>query len=412
MEIKLEKLTELKREVKITLAAPLVVESYNKSYQKLKEQVSIKGFRKGKIPQSVIESRYKQTMQEEVMKDLVNKYLSQAIKEKKLKVVTQPKVKTEEITKGKPFIFTTTFEIFPEFDLPVFNEQIKLQKATWKIEQQEIDNYANLLCLQAYTYEPKTDAIKDKDQVSLKLHFKKVANQKEDRQADIFYYVGSNEISEQLDKSLLGMKVNETKTVQLKVSPYTLSRDIAGKDVELELTVLAIATPLPATKDKAFYQKINSEITDETSLKNFSKKALKSLKERDSEFKEKAEIREQLIENANFEVPEENLKDKIDYIKKQEEQKGVKDQPEEELKKQAIDSLRYQFILAKIIEDSKIEVSQNELNASLQQLAISNGLDLRKLSQSNYGQNMANMLRQQIEENKALDLIRKEVKRI
>ena len=97
MEIKLEKLTELKREVKITLAAPLVVESYNKSYQKLKEQVSIKGFRKGKIPQSVIESRYKQTMQEEVMKDLVNKYLSQAIKEKKLKVVTQPKVKTEEI---------------------------------------------------------------------------------------------------------------------------------------------------------------------------------------------------------------------------------------------------------------------------------------------------------------------------
>ena len=208
------------------------------------------------------------------------------------------------------------------------------------------------------------------------------------------------------------MKVNETKTVQLKVSPYTLSRDIAGKDVELELTVLAIAAPLPATKDKTFYQKINSEITDETSLKDFSKKALKSLKERDSEFKEKAEIRDQLIENANFEVPEENLKDKIDYIKKQEEQKGVKDQPEEELKKQAIDSLRYQFILAKIIEDSKIEVSQNELNASLQQLAISNGLDLRKLSQSNYGQNMANMLRQQIEENKALDLIRKEVKRI
>ena len=81
-------------------------------------------------------------------------------------------------------------------------------------------------------------------------------------------------------------------------------------------------------------------------------------------------------------------------------------------KQEALDSLRYQFLIAKILEDKKIQVSNEEMDAGINQMARSYGINPVQLMQNEYGKKLSDMLRSQLEENKVLDFIRKEAKRV
>ena len=240
----------------------------------------------------------------------------------------------------------------------------------------------------------------------------------------IFYYVGSNEISEDLDKALIGMKKGEKKELTLQVSPHTLSKDIAGKKIQVEVMLLATAEPLSVVKNEKFYQKINPALKSESDLIKFSENSLKAMREKEIEIQEQTDLRSQLINFMDFEVPEESLKNKIEAIKYQKTQKDKNENAPEDkksvlteedaqkTKQEALDSLRYQFFMAKMIEDKKIKVSPEEMDEGIRQLAKSYGIDPIQITQNEYGKRLVDMLRNQLEENQILNLIRKEVKRV
>lgn len=408
MEIKIKELEKLKREVEVTLPGDVVTKGYNKVYNEIKDKVTIKGFRQGKIPQNIIEQKFAATVEEEVKKEIVPTNLTQVLREKKLRAVTTPKIDETKIIKGKPFKFVASFEVFPEFELLAFKQQFELKNFQVSLNEQEIDNHAKLICLQNYSYEYKDGKIEDKDQVQLKLTFIKIDGKEEKREVTIFYYVGSNELAKELDQALIGLQKNDKKQLTVKISTFTLSRDIAGKNITLEFQILDFAKPTITPKNKEFYQKINKTIVDQKSLLAFSKKTLQNLRKLENESLERNLVREQIIKKVDFEVPEELKESKIASINKEE-----KDKPEktENLEKKVIDNLRYQFFIAKLIEDHKIKAEQQEIDNTIQKIASSNGLNPKQLIQSEYGKNMINMIRKQIEENKALDFIRKEALR-
>ena len=311
---------DLKRELKVVVPASIVKETSDKLYQDLKNKVSVKGFRKGKYPKSLLEKRFQEDIQQEMKQKIVPEYLTKALQEKKLRAVTQPKVDVKEVLKDQPFEFTASFEVFPEFQIPDFTKKTQLKKVIIKIQPQEIKNYANLVSLQNSQYEETKDAVKDKNQVNVQLYFQKIEDKKEDRKVHIFYYVGSNEISEELDKALIGMKKGEKKELTLQVSPHTLSKDIAGKKVQVEVMLLANAKPLNVVKNEAFYQKINPALKSESDLTKFSESSLKAMREKDIEIQEQELLRAQLLNLMDFSVPEESLQNKIAAIEKQKEQ--------------------------------------------------------------------------------------------
>ena len=292
-----------------------------------------------------------------------------------------------------------------------------------------------------------------KIKVNVQLYFQKIEDKKEDRKVHIFYYVGSNEISEELDKALIGMKKGEKKELTLQVSPHTLSKDIAGKKVQVEVMLLANAKPLNVVKNEAFYQKINPALKSESDLTKFSESSLKAMREKDIEIQEQELLRAQLLNLMDFSVPEESLQNKIAAIEKQKEQDNkntdspndkkepakqepdkqepAKQEPDKQkpdkqepakkelskketgqTKQEALDSLRYQFLIAKILEDKKIQVSNEEMDAGINQMARSYGINPVQLMQNEYGKKLSDMLRSQLEENKVLDFIRKEAKRV
>ena len=414
----------LKREVKVVVPVSVIKKASDKLYQDLKNKVSVKGFRKGKYPKSLLQKRFAEEIQQEIKQKVVPEYLTKALQEHKLRAVTQPQVDAKEVIKDKPYEFTASFEVFPEFQIPDFKQKAQLKTADIKISPQEIKNYVNLVSLQNSQYKETKGVVKDKNQVNIQLFFQKIENKKEDRKVHIFYYVGSNEISEDLDKALIGMKKGEKKELTLQVSPHTLSKDIAGKKIQVEVMLLATAEPLSVVKNEKFYQKINPALKSESDLIKFSENSLKAMREKEIEIQEQTDLRSQLINFMDFEVPEESLKNKIEAIKYQKTQKDKNENAPEDkksvlteedaqkTKQEALDSLRYQFFMAKMIEDKKIKVSPEEMDEGIRQLAKSYGIDPIQITQNEYGKRLVDMLRNQLEENQILNLIRKEVKRV
>ena len=414
----------LKREVKVVVPVSVIKKASDKLYQDLKNKVSVKGFRKGKYPKSLLQKRFAEEIQQEIKQKVVPEYLTKALQEHKLRAVTQPQVDAKEVIKDKPYEFTASFEVFPEFQIPDFKQKAQLKTADIKISPQEIKNYVNLVSLQNSQYKETKGVVKDKNQVNIQLFFQKIENKKEDRKVHIFYYVGSNEISEDLDKALIGMKKGEKKELTLQVSPHTLSKDIAGKKIQVEVMLLATAEPLSVVKNEKFYQKINPALKSESDLIKFSENSLKAMREKEIEIQEQTDLRSQLINFMDFEVPEESLKNKIEAIEYQKTQKDKNENAPEDkksvlteedaqkTKQEALDSLRYQFFMAKMIEDKKIKVSPEEMDEGIRQLAKSYGIDPIQITQNEYGKRLVDMLRNQLEENQILNLIRKEVKRV
>src|SRR5258706_7632017 len=108
---------ELTREIDVEVGADEVSKSFKtvvKRYQKL---ARIPGFRAGKVPESLIRSKFAKEVRQEVMEMLVSERFRKAIDDQKLKPVSEPQLLDLKLEDGQPLVFKAGFEVAPEFDI-------------------------------------------------------------------------------------------------------------------------------------------------------------------------------------------------------------------------------------------------------------------------------------------------------
>ena len=401
MKTILKDLGKLKRKLIVTIPVDSIQESLSKIYQEFQQKVSIKGFRKGKIPKNILEKKFQENIDLEAKQQIIPKFLKQAIEKHSLKLATQPKIEADKIEKNKLFVFKAIFEVFPNFKLPKWEEVVSLKEKKIDLKKQEIENYANLLVLQKYQYQEKKSPVIDKDKVEIIINIKKINKKDEERKVSIVYYVGSFELSVDFDKALLKMEPKQKKELQFKVSEYSLSKDIANKNLLVEVEVLNIQQRIEREKDKIFYQSIHSSISDEKSLFIFAKESLLKMRKKQNEQKDESKIREAIIKNVSFEVPEEFIVNDLERMKQQKTTKN-----EKELEKMLIDDYRYQLVLKEIIEKENIFVTQEEFRAAFTELAYSYNKNPEELIKNPHINNIIKEIEQNLKERKSLHFIR------
>ena len=119
---------ELMREIEVEVAADEVsktFESVIKRYQKL---ARIPGFRAGKVPESLIRSKFAKEVRQEVLEALVSERFRKAIEEQKLQPVSQPQLLDLQLVDGQPLQFKAAFEVLPEFDVTGY-DSVKVAEA-------------------------------------------------------------------------------------------------------------------------------------------------------------------------------------------------------------------------------------------------------------------------------------------
>ncbi len=145
-----------KREVEVEIPAEVVSKQQDAIVQQYAKEARIPGFRKGKVPASVVKQRFSNEITSDLVESLVPQYFREAVVKAGHRPVSQPSIYGLEFTPGEPMKFKAVFEVLPEFELADYSD-IKAEKPNIKVADEEVDAEIKQLQERQASFDPVND---------------------------------------------------------------------------------------------------------------------------------------------------------------------------------------------------------------------------------------------------------------
>ncbi|MEV7613596.1 trigger factor [Streptomyces sp. NPDC089799] len=406
--------------VRLTVEVPFeeLKDSLDAAYKKINQQVTVKGFRKGKIPARVIDQRFgRGAVLEEAVNDALPKFYTEAINEAELNPLGQPEVDITELKDGELLAFTAEVDVRPEIEIPDFSG-IEVEVDAVEVTDEDIEKSVEQLRNRFASTNTVERAAEEGDVVTIDLEAKVDGEVLPDGVAsDVSYTIGSGELLDGIDEAVKGLEAGgeATFTSQLK------GGSAEGKDAEVTVKVTKVAAKeLPALDDE--FAQLASEFDTLEELKADSRKRLENMKQYDQATQAQERVLEKFIELAEIPVPEKLLEDEVNTRKHNLEhhqlgQMGLTlekylefqgktvEEFEAETKDAAVKGIKTQFLLDALVNKEKLNVNQDELTEHLVRRAASSGMSPDQFAQAVVEGGQVPMLVGEVARGKALALV-------
>ena len=291
-----EQIESTKVELEIEVPEPDVDTALSKAYQKVVKDVNLPGFRKGKVPRRILESRFgPEILHEEALEILVPPAYEEALKEGDVDPVGNPEFELVQMEKGKPLLFKAKVEVIPEVELGEYRG-LKAEKEEVEIDDLQVDHHIYMLREQNARLVPKEDGeVKEGDLVSIDFQgfidgepFE--GGEAENHQLEI----GSKSFIPGFEEQLIGATLDEELEVNVKFPDNYRKDDIAGKDAIFKVKIKQIKEKQLPELDDEFIQEVSEFETIDEMKTDLKEKLLKSAEEQS-----KSKLEESLIEQAS-----------------------------------------------------------------------------------------------------------------
>ena len=327
----------------------------------LQDQVDLKGFRKGKVPPSVIKNQFGKAIYGEVIDKVLKESTTKAIQDKKLKVAGQPKIDLKTFGEGKDLNFELQLDLLPEIKLQTF-EKYKISEYLVKVSKDVLDERLENLSKEYKSFEDKKSDAKSETGDQVIFNYQATVDDKEfegSKGKDVAIELGKDLFLQGFDKQLIGVKKNEKKKVISTLPQNHPKKELANKKAIFNCEILNIKSPKKNKLDDDFAKKlgakdladlrdkIKNQITDQYNM------ALNSIT--------KKEILDQLEKNHTVEVPQ-NLIDN--------ELKSIPNNPNSNKDENSVQSVKKRIKLGLILneygETNNIKVTEDEIKNEIQ----------------------------------------------
>jgi trigger factor len=322
------------------------------AYKAFGERINIPGFRKGKVPQAMIEQRVgRPAILDEAINSSISPFYAAALKEQNVFVIGRPNIEVTELVDREKFSFTAEVDVRPELKLPDFSK-ITLTVDDVVVSDAEVAEQVDALRARFGTLTTVEKAVENGDFVSLDLIATINGEAVEGGTAnDLSYEVGTNRMVDGLDEALIGLKAGESKRFDTQL--------VGKKDDEkgaVDATVKAVKhRDLPELNDE--FAKLGSEFETLAELRTDIQTRL-----------ERAQARDLLVEKliAEVEIPlpaniiEDEVNDHLDKEGRLEDAEHRKEVTEEVTK-----SLTQEILFDSIVSAESVSVNENELTEYL-----------------------------------------------
>ena len=393
MKIEIEDVDSCNKKIKFVVPHQDYKKEVDKYYQKLGRQVKVPGFRKGKVPASLLEKQFGPDVKKEVLSNLISDRLNQAIAEKELRAIGQPHLLEVNAEEGTDISVSASLEVLPTVNIQDYSG-MEMEMKVPRITDEEVDQTIETFRQRkAKTIEITDRPVEENDLIKVDFTSKMGDQPFEGGTAqDQAIRVGSGQLIEGLDKGMVGMTIGETREIQVKVPEDYQGKEIAGKDVDFNVTLKGIQVQeLPELNDD-FARELDTEKKYE-SLEDMKAKVRVELEsyERDEAKKSAKKIlADKLAEQNPVELPEGLIKEQVKFMSDQANKKQGKEaahdhghdhnhdhdheeevSPEliEKYKEPAVKALREELILDQLSRDLELEVTPEELDQELQNMA-------------------------------------------
>ncbi len=387
---------------------------------KKQRTVSLKGFRKGKAPLSVVQKMYGPQVESEALNSFIQNKMYEAITKEDLRVVGYPNFENMNYDPGKSVSFDAVVEIFPKVTLKDMSN-LSFTKDAVEFKDSDLDDVRkNHMNSKAEMTEVKDDSVALDKGLFAVMNFQgempngeKPENMKGE---EFLLEIGSGQFIPGFEDQMLGMKKGDKKTLEVTFPADYQATDLQNALVKFEVDLLEI-------KEKN-YPEFTDELAKEfgfDSVSDFEEKNKANLidqKERVAKQKLNQEILDKLVEENSFDIPaalvaqqENHLKEDV---KKTLAQQGFNEQMMQEyfekwtsdLTDKAKFQVRSGLILDAIAKEHNVEASQEDFDIKLEEVAKSSGLDMEQIkSFYSKDESMKNNLMFAIREEKTFEKI-------
>ncbi len=404
---------------KLTVEVPFeeLKPSLDAAYKKIAQQINVPGFRRGKVPPTVIDRQVgRGAVLDQAINDVLPQKYVEALQENSLEPVAQPEIEVTRLEDHEALEFTAEVEVKPEITLPDYNG-IEAQVDDVELTDVDVEEQVQALRERFATLLDVERAAADGDFVVMDLKATQDGEVIEGAEVSgMSYQVGRGGMLEGLDEALAGMSAGEEKTF----SSQLVGGDLVGQDVEVAVAVSQVQQQeLPEVDDE--FAQLASEFDTAEELQADVRERLGRGKRLEQAAAARDAVLEVLLEQMEVPLPEqlvaEELTARRSSIEQQLAQAGIAmdkyledegqtvEEFEADLERRVRDAIAAQFILDAIAKKEELGVDQNELSQHLVRRAQQSGQDPQEFANHMFEHNHVPELVQEILRGKALAAI-------
>lgn len=374
--------------VKITIEVPFadLKPSLDKAYAQIAKQVTIPGFRKGKVPPAVIDQRFgRGAVLQEAINDALPDQYSRAVVEHELNPLAQPEIEVTRLEDGDVVEFTADVVVRPDFELPDFAD-VSATVDPLSVDDAVVDEQIDLLRQRFGTQHDADRPAADGDIVTIDLLGRKGGEELDDATAEgIQYKVGAGGMLDGLDDAVTGLSVGESK----EFTSTLVGGPLRGEEADITVTVQKVAEQeLPEADDE--FAQLASEFDTIDEMRADLRTRVEQMARLDQAAQARDRVLEAVIADLDFEVPESLLESETrarhEQINAQLAQAGLTldqylaDAEEEQTAEEfwadvdtrSAQALKAQLVLDKAADELEVGVDQADLTQHLVRRAQQN----------------------------------------
>ena len=430
MKVEVENKPEFISTLKIELPPEEVSKEWDAIANTYVRHARIPGYRPGKAPRKVVEAKFKKEIQDELTRKLVSKSYRDAIDQKKLRVVSLTNVEDVEFGADKSIKFSATVVTAPEFELPDY-KGINVEVPGTDVEDKEIDNAIERLREQTADFVDVPErplAMEDFAVIDFEgsIDGKPISEVAPEASKNLhggkkfWIRIAPDNFLPKFCEQLVGLKVNESRDVTVDFPADFMVKEVAGKQASYHVTLREIKErKLPEVNDEFAAKLLPGKTLED--LRHTIEHDIEHEKEHEVEHSKESQIMKFLHENTPFEVPPSLLRNEtrraLTELVQRNRERGITDEMLKEKEKELIEGaaglatnrLRTNFILRRVAEQEKIEVTGDDFQERLRQEARRYNVSVDKMRRELEEHDGLDELAEQVLLGKTLDFLKANV---
>jgi len=385
--------------VKLTVEVPFeeLKPMLEDAYRTIGASVQIPGFRKGKVPNRIIDQRVgRGAVVQEAVNEALPKFFAEAAEAEDVRAIGAPEVDVTAVPleDGQDFTFTVETDVRPEIELPEL-EGIAIEVDEVAASEEDIEERMTALRERFGSLVGVERSVEDGDFVSIDLTAS-IDGEEIDSVSGVSYEVGSKNMLEGMDEALIGLAAEESTTFTAPLA----GGDNEGQDAECTVTVLSVKVRELPELDDEFAQLASEFDTLEELHTDLAAQAVQA-KKYEQGIQARDKLLEHLLEVVDVPVPEGVVESEV-HTHLEGESRLEDDEHRAEVQESTRRALRAQFLLDAIAEKLEVSVEQPELIEYLVMSAQQYGMDPNQFAQAIDQQGQIPSIVQEVARRKAL----------
>jgi trigger factor len=428
-----------RREISVEVPADIFAGEIDKMVQKYQKLARIPGFRKGKVPSTLIRRQFMGEIRSEVLDTIVPRYFSDEVRKQGLVPISQPRVTDLSMDEGQPLKFTAAFEVMPEIKVSGYKE-LKSEAKEVTVSDEEVEAELKRIQDSQSTFENVDDrelrdgdfaavsftghalgsaaVVEKKQELAGEGETPAVPEQKPIDVKDVLVEIGGEKTVKDFTDNLRGAKPGETRSFDVRYADDFSDERLAGQVFHYNVNIEGVKKKTVPALDDEFAKSLGGQFDSIDAVRKGIRESLEAQRKHEVEHTAKEKLVDDLVAGNDFPVPEALVNQQIDTrldrglralaaqgMKTEDMRKLNFGRLREAQRDAALREVKPSLLLDKIADLEKLDASDEDIEKELQQLAGQMHQPIDSLRQRLSKEGTIDRIKDRIRNEKALDFI-------